>query len=257
MVEKDAAFAFSPYRMAAPKPIYTSTQKQKLERNKDETISNKHDGESASIDAVQSFISQSNDSVLEQYLEKMDLVKNFYDKTQPYRIGRRNIPQNQVEVVLRRRAVKKREADTIGSSASADGSIQSTGRGSNKVPLMHSHIPRPPSSASSSPRRTVFPTVHGHSRNHSLGLDTSFEDDSTISSTATWATGNASTAISTNNPSTVDSDKICREAPLQQLPEEEIVGDTSLGLKLTILHGKVIVQSISSLEDARASPGTT
>jgi hypothetical protein len=38
------------------------------------------------------------------------------------------------------------------------------------------------------------------------------------------------------------------------MPKEEIVGDTSLGLKLTILHGKVIVQSISPLEDGRASP---
>lgn len=261
IVERDASFAFSPYRLAPSKPIDAlCTQKNSVEREEDnQTTSNKHAHECVSNDAIQYLISQSNDSVLEQYLEKMDSVKNFYDKTQPFRIGRRNLPQNQVEVVLRRRAVKKREAAVIGSSANTDASTQSIVRGSSKTPLMHSrnNIPRPSSSVSSSPRRTIFSTVKGHSRNHSLGLDTSFEDDSTISSTATWATGNASTAISMNNVSTVDSGGIIgKEAPLHQLPEEEIVGDTSLGLKLTILHGKVIVQSISSLEDTRASPGT-
>jgi len=36
--------------------------------------------------------------------------------------------------------------------------------------------------------------------------------------------------------------------------QEEIEGDTSLGMKLTILGGKVIVQNIMPLEDGRASP---
>lgn len=41
---------------------------------------------------------------------------------------------------------------------------------------------------------------------------------------------------------------------LTYIEEEEIEGDTSLGMKLTILGGKVIVQNIIPLEDGRASP---
>ncbi|KAL7550964.1 hypothetical protein ACHAWF_014168 [Thalassiosira exigua] len=51
---------------------------------------------------------------------------------------------------------------------------------------------------------------------------------------------------------------VCLDAPpavaLSELPQEEIYGDTSLGIKITLLGGLVVVTSVDPLDDGRASP---
>ena len=260
-VEQDAAIAFSPHSEISQVSVDRSCAKS------GDYSKTKSELQSTSVDLIESSILYSTDPILGKYTEKVNLATEFYTKTQPYRIGYRNLPSNQIEVVLRRRAIKKREAAkaaatsscaSVGerstqSSKSSTSTAVATGRGP-KTPPMHHNVPRPPSreNQSVSTRRTLFPNLPGHSRSHSLGMDTTFEDDSTISSAtvaSTWTAGNSSIAISLSNaPQSTDSPDI------QQMPQEEIVGDTSLGLKLTILNGKVIVQAISPLEDGRASP---
>ena len=51
-----------------------------------------------------------NDPILQDYLPKLTFLNdNYYTKVKPYGMGRRNLPQNQIELILRRRAVKKKK----------------------------------------------------------------------------------------------------------------------------------------------------
>ncbi|KAL7518899.1 hypothetical protein ACHAWX_003707 [Stephanocyclus meneghinianus] len=317
IVEQDASCAFSPYRPILEMPANSSRDSGMTSGNKREVVSKSNKPTSEQIDvsiepsihnqikdmqasttptkdSIQVLMQRPDDPILMKYVEKLNFVdRMFYDNVQPYYMGKRNLPLNQLEVVLRRRAIKKRDAvqavnfltEAINLSASADdestqssyhnsdsASAVATVRGSSKTTLMHHPIPRPPSKdfqSSNTSRRTLFPNSHGHYRSHSLGMDTTFEDDSTISSTtvaSAWTTGNTSTVIprgtssiarsagsqskETNTRQTLTFDCLATD----DMPREEVVGDTSLGLKLTILHGKVIVQGISPLDDGRASP---
>eukprot|EP00804_Cyclotella_cryptica_P006899 CCRYP_007058-RE/>CCRYP_007058-RE protein AED:0.02 eAED:0.02 QI:90/1/1/1/1/0.75/4/1519/1084 len=313
VIEQDASFAYSPCRPILELPenssrcnritrgdnrqlasINSKPVKEQIDVITEPSIQNLQASTTPAKGTTQSLMRLPDDPMLMQYEEMLHFVnKEFYDNVKPYYIGKRNLPLNQLEVVLRRRAIKKREAvqvmniqtEEINSGASADDeSTQSSNhnsdsttavatiRGSSKTTMMHHPIPRPPlrdSQSSITSRRTLFPNAHGHHRSHSLGMDTTFEDDSTVSSTtvaSAWTTGNASTAVSQGTSSIVrPADSQSKETHTQQtftpaclatdeMPEEEVVGDTSLGLKLTILHGKVIVQAISPLEDGRASP---
>ena len=268
-VEQDAAVAFSPYGPSSQVSTERSNAKIRNEGHNNEHGCDKSELQLTSDELVESSIFYTTDPILGQYTGKMNSAKEFYTRTQPFRIGERSLPLNQIEVVLRRRAIKKREAvqvaatssrasveeRPIGSSKSNTFTAVASGR-VPKTPVEHHNIPRPPSreSQSSAPRRTLFPNFSGHSRNHSLGMDTTYEDDSTISSAtvaSTWTAGNTSSAYSLNNATILQSGDL---SGIQEMPQEEIIGDTSLGLKLTILHGKVIVQAISPLEDGRASP---
>ena len=49
-------------------------------------------------------------------------------------------------------------------------------------------------------------------------------------------------------------DKQTNNEPVEEEHDDDLAGDTSLGLKLTILGGHVIVQGLNSLADGRASP---
>mmetsp|Transcript_3428 Transcript_3428/g.7152 ORF Transcript_3428/g.7152 Transcript_3428/m.7152 type:complete len:1382 (+) Transcript_3428:267-4412(+) len=187
-----------------------------------------------------------NDPILQHYLPKLTFLNdNFYTKVKPYGIGRRNLPQNQIELILRRRAVKKKKDDNHKGDAAA--AAAATGH------------KRPPLSTTPTTRRKVFPSTQQH-----------FDDDSTISSAtaaSTWTAGSKTqhSRDTTSSPPNTTTNHDSSEYPTQQysssepsliapLPQEEIVGDTSLGLKLTILQGKVIIQAIDSLNDGRASP---
>jgi hypothetical protein len=283
IIEQDASFAFSPYQ---PIPCHGGNEKkgknQQLERDAlrnnmpNEDLKNSTQAD----DLIESLIQHPHDSTMEQYLRMLNYVNKEYSSKRPSRAGKRDLPLNQLEVVLRRRAIKKREvveAVTIQNQSNSS-SVQPLHNNSDnastvaKSNLMYPPIPRPSSreSQSTASRRTLFPVSHGHTRINSLGMDTTFEDDSTISSVASaLTTGNTSAGTAANTYATAQSlDPQIKLTPTQQrldlgknsclsevqLPEEEVVGDTSLGLKLTILHGKVIVQSISPLDDGRASP---
>lgn len=187
-----------------------------------------------------SMLQNINDPILQHYLPKLTFLNdNYYTKVKPYGMGRRNLPQNQIELILRRRAVKKKKDDHHKGEASSA-----------------SHT-RPPLSTTT--RRKVFPSS---TQQH-------YDDDSTISSataSSTWTSG-SKTQYSRDAPSspvyTTNHEPLeyptqqyasTESAPITPLPQEEIVGDTSLGLKLTILQGKVIIQAIDPLNDGRASP---
>ncbi len=197
-----------------------------------------------------------NDPILQHYLPKLTFLNdNYYSKVKPYRMGRRNLPQNQIELILRRRAVKKKKDDipkgeTAGAAASASGTVNDSGH------------KRPPLSTTTTSRRKMFPTTT-QQQHH-------YDDDSTISSgtaaSTSWTTtgskrqsrDTSSSSGNTNHhhdSSQYNTQQYSSEQhPLVPLPQEEIVGDTSLGLKLTILQGKVIIQAIDPLNDGRASP---
>jgi len=186
-----------------------------------------------------------NDPILQHYLPKLTFLNdNYYSKVKPYRMGRRNLPQNQIELILRRRAVKKKKGDIPkGETGAAAATVNDLGH------------KRPPLSSTTTSRRKMFPTTQQH-----------YDDDSTISSgtaASTWTNGSnmQSRDTSSSSPNTNHHDssqyptqQYASEQPIAPLPQEEIVGDTSLGLKLTILQGKVIIQAIDPLIDGRASP---
>ncbi|KAL9179568.1 hypothetical protein ACHAXT_008858 [Thalassiosira profunda] len=195
------------------------------------------------------------DPILHNYLPQLAFLNNeYYSRVKPYRMGKRDLPPNHIEVILRRRAVKKR-AD-IEKVERRNGDSKGSGRSvpppppSGRPPLQHQHSP---------PRRKLFPTQQSHSPTPSSGKGGYYEDDSTISSTtvATQMTPGPPIQIQqSSEPPLVSQQQLngATAIAISEIPREEVVGDTSLGLKLTILQGKVIVQKITPLEDGRASP---
>lgn len=217
------------------------------------------------------------DSLLQSYLPQVNALDEYYTKVPSYRIGKRNLPRNQIEVVLRRRAVKKREvasAVAVESNASGNQSVSdksnNTSGNESTVATMKNNpdrrgkrakqSSRDSQASSNSPRRTLFLPSQKHFRNQSHGKDaTVYEDDSTISSAtvaSTWTTslGPFKPVTQPVDPQLQTSQEDSTALISSQMPKEEIEGDTSLGLKLTILQGKVIVQTITPLDDGRASP---
>lgn len=136
------------------------------------------------------------DSILHAYLPQLTFLNdNYYSKVKSFRMGRRNLPLNQIEVVLRRKAIKKGADARRGTKPAVEGA------GKWGVARIQRYF-----ESNSPPRKSILGNTHN-------------------------------TAVAVFN-----------------IPKEEIMGDTSLGLKLTILQGKVIIQHISALDDGRASP---
>jgi hypothetical protein len=140
-------------------------------------------------------ILHTDDPTLQAYLPQLKFLNNnYYSKVKPFRMGKRNLPLNQIEVVLRRNAVKKGADIRRGKP-----SVERAGKWS-VARIQRYFESKPP------PRNTIIDSSH-------------------ITTVAIF-----------------------------NIPKEEILGDTSLGLKLTILQGKVIIQHISALDDGRSSP---
>ena len=203
---------------------------------------------SQATDLIHSIL-ETDDPIIQNYLPQLKLVdENYYSKIKPYRIGKRNLPMNQIEVILRRRAVKKR-ADMQKEIAATMGVDKRTGATDESNTKVHQKSRRLPPPHNSPPRRKLFPTTQQHSPTPSYRKNGHYEDDSTISST-TVASQLTSSVMPIQQQFSLET-----SATLQQdIPKEEIIGDTSLGLKLTILQGKVIIQDITPLDDGRASP---
>jgi len=140
-------------------------------------------------------ILHTDDPTLQAYLPQLKFLNNnYYSKVKPFRMGKRNLPLNQIEVVLRRNAVKKGADIRRGKP-----SVERAGKWS-VARIQRYFESKPP------PRNTIIGSSH-------------------ITTVAIF-----------------------------NIPKEGILGDTSLGLKLTILQGKVIIQHISALDDGRSSP---
>jgi len=196
------------------------------------------------------------DPILQSYLPQLIFLNdNYYSKIKSYRIGKRNLPLNQIEVILRRRAVRKRVDANKQVTNFAD-------RGNGRA------VPTPPSSLSRSklppvhhknspPRRKLFPTQQ-HSPTLSYLKPSHYEDDSTISSTtvasqpAIQIQHSLEAQYHLQKPNT--NNLTAADIATCEIPKEEIVGDTSLGLKLNIIQGKVVIQNITALDDGRSSP---
>jgi len=230
-------------------------------------------------DPIHSILQQttSTDTIIQSYLPQLKYVDtNYYSKVKPYRMGKKhNLPLDQIEVILRRRAVIKKSDDVqnVDTNGTATNDSKVGNRESN---ISRQRLPPPHNSP---PRRKLFPTQQQHSpppsyhRNKSNGSSSGYyEDDSTISSTTvasqltlTQQQQQQQQQQQIDNPShqqqqqqqqqqqsnTITNDN---HAMAIDMPKEEVVGDTSLGLKLTILQGKVIIQNITPLSDGRASP---
>ena len=214
-------------------------------------------------------ILETDDPIIQNYLPQLKFVdENYYSKIKPYRMGQRNLPMNQIEVILRRRAVKKR-TDVQKDIAATIGVGKGTGAVEESSTKINQSPPRPPLSRrlpphhNSPPRRKLFPTTQQHSPTPSYRKHGHYDDDSTISST-TVASQFTSSIMPIQQQFSLETSTTLQQVPIVSLtnhamaisdiPKEEIVGDTSLGLKLTILQGKVIIQDITPLEDGRASP---
>lgn len=199
-----------------------------------------------------SMLQNVNDPILQHYLPKLTFLNdNYYTKVKPYDVGRRNLPPNQIELILRRRAVKKKKEDTPKGEASSGGGVN----GNNKRPPLSTSTP-------TTRRKVLFPPS---TQQQQQQQQQHYDDDSTISSAtaaSTWTAGSKTlysrdTISSSPAPPTqnyITSHNNPSPPIITPLPQEEIVGDTSLGLKLTILQGKVIIQAIDPLNDGRASP---
>jgi len=226
---------------------------------------------SSTDDPIHSILQQTTntDPIIQTYLPQLKYVDtNYYSKVKPYRIGKRdNLPLDQIEVILRRRAViKKSDLDANGLSTNT--ATDASTKRNRESSISRQRLPPPHNSP---PRRKLFPTQQQHSptpsyhRNKSNGSSSGYyEDDSTISSTTvasqltlTQQQQQQQQQIYNPSPQQQQSNTITNDnnhAMAIDMPKEEIVGDTSLGLKLTILQGKVIIQNITPLSDGRASP---
>jgi hypothetical protein len=77
----------------------------------DNTIATKlHPNTTTKItDPIHYILSDDDDPILQEYLPQLKFLSdNYYSRVQPYRMGKRNLPLNQIELILRRRAVIKR-----------------------------------------------------------------------------------------------------------------------------------------------------
>jgi len=225
-------------------------------------------------DPIHSILQQttSTDSIIQAYLPQLKYVDtNYYSKVKPYRMGKKhNLPLDQIEVILRRRAVVKKSDLDVQNVDANDTATNDSKRRNGESNISRQRLPPPHNSP---PRRKLFPTQQQHSptpsyhRNKSNGSSNGcYEDDSTISSTTVASQLTSSQQqqqqqqqqqIDNPSPQQQQSNTITNDnnhAMAIDIPKEEIVGDTSLGLKLTILQGKVIIQNITPLSDGRASP---
>ena len=207
VIEEDACNAFSRYRSAAclrsPSENIV-TEKIGDQINYSTKIEGRQENRSRrkeKIDADRNSnkrhpnILHTDDPTLQAYLPQLKFLNNnYYSKVKPIRMGKLNLPLNQIEVVLRRNAVKK-GADVRRGKPSVEGA------GKWSVAWIQRYFESKPP-----PRNTIIDSSH-------------------ITTVAIF-----------------------------NIPKEEIMGDTSLGLKLTILQGKVIIQHISALDDGRSSP---
>lgn len=194
------------------------------------------------------------DAILQDYLPQFKFLSdNYYPRVKPYRMGKRNLPLNQLELILRRRAVIKRSEAQKEHATASGYSLDSSPKGKGSPSLSTSR--KPPPNPYTPPRRKLFPSTTQH-----LTAD-SHDDDSSISSTT--IASHLITPVPTQRsiePTSIphqpsSSNTTCDTAiAISAIPKEEIIGDTSLGLKLTIIHGKVIIQKITPLDDGRASP---
>lgn len=284
-IQNDASIAFSPYHQPPTTNRKAASQKKKKRGETSSKNSNEHvplesklekkglaladntEAENfhyaalpqhlADTDSTSMLQTVNDDPILKHYLPILTFLNdNFYTKIKPYRIGRRNLPQNQIELILRRRAVKKKQKKKIdsndddtchfGNAAAAAATITTNQPNDKGQQRQIYQQQRPPLSPS---RRKLF--------QH-------FDNDSSISS-ATATSSKLLTEQSIDSPTQANilQDYSSSRYPTQHysslstplpLPQEELVGDTSLGLKLIILQGKVIIQRIDPLNDGRASP---
>ncbi len=211
------------------------------------------------------------DPILQDYLSQLKFLSdNYYPRVKPYRMGKRNLPLNQLELILRRRAVIKRsDAQKEHAATNADRLgreeilVKEGGKSKINYPPSHSSSRKPPPHphSHSPPRRKLFPsTTQQHSPTRVRLKADYHDDDSTISSTTVVSKLITLAPIQQSIEPTSPEQRPCVSSTasdtaiaLSALPNEEIVGDTSLGLKLTIIHGKVIIQKITPLDDGRAS----
>ena len=263
MIHADASEAFSPFCKSNANVYAKKKMKRRRKlrekqgnattglRSRDQSVADRKPASSLQPNAVtarekiDSILQSSPDPTLQNYLPQFAFLNNnFYTKIKPYRMGRRDLPGNQIEVILRRRAVRKREK-TIGLAIETHDDSTSTVNGS----VAASQPALPPTHGRS---RRLLPVQQPRNASPSPSKKegSHYEDDSTISSTTISSHLNSIGAATT-----LQSDEtIHNGSPVTILPEEEIYGDTSLGLKLTIISGKVIVQSITPLDDGRSSP---
>jgi hypothetical protein len=243
-----------------------------LHRNDDANTNTMHPNTTSKIiDPIHSILPDDDDPILQDYLPQlMFLSDNYYSRVKPFRMGRRNLPLNQLELILRRRAVIKRsDAQKEQTSRSVVGldredAVGKEGGSSkiNSLPAISTTSRKPPPHPHSPPRRKLFPlTTQQHSPNRTHLKADYHDDDSTISSTtiASQLTKpgpmqQSSEPISTPQQHSISSKSCDTAIATSAIPTEEIIGDTSLGLKLTIIQGKVILQKITPLDDGRASP---
>lgn len=256
MIHADASQAFSPFcnphtnlyakkKMKRRKKLRGKQGNARIDSVSDRKPSLLQPNASTAREKIDSILQSSPDPTLQNYLPQfVFLNSNFYTKIKPYRMGQRDLPSNQIEVILRRRAVRKRgkafglAIETYDdSTATVNGSVVASqpalppthGRSRRLFPVQQ------PRNASPSPTKKEGPY---------------YEDDSTISSTTISSQLNSIGAAITSQP----DETIHNSSIVTIPPEEEIYGDTSLGLKLTIISGRVIIQSITPLDDGRSSP---
>ena len=195
---------------------------------------------------IDNMLQSSPDPTLQNYLPQFAFLNNnFYTKIKPYRMGQRDLPSNQIEVILRRRAVRKR-GRPVGLAIETYDDSTSTVNGS----VTASQPALPPTHGGRSRRLFQAQQPRNASPSPTKMEGRIYEDDSTISSTTISSQLNSIGAAMTVQP----DETIQNSSIVNITPEEEIYGDTSLGLKLTIISGRVIIQSITPLDDGRSSP---
>jgi len=170
------------------------------------------------------------------------------------------LPQNQYECVLKRRAIMKVDSTTntntgMGKTATAI---------STKPPIIildkSNNFDRPTLNAERSSsdsqkitRTTSIPKVVQRRKLFSLNDVTQKENETDHHPKNQNGVTTNESVNKNNNNNNNNENKVNDNHPKYE-EQEEIYGDTTLGMKLTILSGKVIVQNLISLQDGRASP---
>lgn len=178
-----------------------------------------------------------------------------------------HLPHNQYEVIIRRRAIIREEdvQKRVEELAQQAQQQQQKERDIEQSPTVAAHL-RPTIDEARRRKLPGMPSLRGiHYHTTSNNGDQKQEQiQSTKKPTVTMVSENEELKESApdddvvGNVNTVDGRKRAESEDDNEAVEEEhdddLAGDTSLGLKLTILGGHVIVQGLNSLADGRASP---
>ena len=204
-------------------------------------------------------IYRTNDSILADYVSlisrRTDGAQYWNSRSSRLLIrssGSGDLPTNQIEVLLRRKAIIKTEDVDENGESFIRQQRQQQQQQQQRRRQQRMNIGVPDMSSLDVDESSTVCSDHSSTKVTPLSsvrnIDTTGHgNDDAIPNKTTATFGTTTTTTTATTTTTTTTTPII-------INEEDIIGDTSLGLKLTIIRGKVIIQHIVPLADGTTSP---